>query len=178
MAVYIALLRGINVGGHKKIRMAALQAVFDDLGYPARTYIQSGNVVFKAPRQAPARLSAAIARHLLRRFGFDIDVFVRQPAAFRAVIRDNPFRDRNDTGRQYVAFLEKAPAAALAGALQALAAPPEECVVAGNVVYLYLPAGAGNAKMNNSLFERKLAVAATTRNWNTVEALLAMAEAL
>jgi len=110
MKTYIAMLRGINVSGQKKIKMADLRAHLSTLDFTAvQTYIQSGNVVFKSANATLAELEAAIRQKILDEYGFEVGVMARTPADFEAVLRNNPFADR-DLNRLYVTFLGRAPA--------------------------------------------------------------------
>jgi uncharacterized protein (DUF1697 family) len=163
---YVALLRSVNVGGHK-VPMSDLRAVFEELGYTdVRSYIQSGNVVFATKAAAPARVRSAIESELKSEFGFEIAVLLRTPAELGKVVERNPF------GKDaYVTFLEHAPARKLVEALDPGPFAPDTFEVDGREVYVRCPNGYGRTKINNTFFERKLATRATTRNWNTVALL-------
>ena len=166
MTTFIALLRGVNVGG-RKVPMSELRTLFDELGHTnVRTYIQSGNVVFEAKGQ-PARVRAAIEQALARTFGFEIAVLLRTPVELAQVVKRNPFG-----ADAYVTFLEVAPDRKLVTAIDGGAYLPDEFVVDGREVFVRCPNGYGRTKINNTYFERKLATRATTRNWNTVTLLL------
>ena len=155
---HVALLRGINVGGNRIIKMEALRAIFEEAGArDVRTYIQSGNVVFSHARPTSARFEKAIAAAV----GFDVPVVLRTAAELAALA--HPFAD--DAG-VHVMF-----AAAPLAPIARVAVPPEAYVVSGRDVYLYLPAGVGNSKLAAAL--GKLPV--TARNWRTVQQLRAMA---
>ena len=176
MPAYIALLRGINVGGHKPIKMAGLQAHFAACGaVNARTYIQSGNVVFEHREKSSARLRTILEKYLAGELGYAVPTLVIPAKDLAAIAKENP----NDTGlpefgkRMYVCFFEKAPAAAAVEAIQGLATDEERLVVKGVAAYAYYANGLGRAKLTSSVIERKLGLA-TLRNWNTVTALLAM----
>jgi uncharacterized protein (DUF1697 family) len=166
LPTFIALLRGVNVGG-RKVPMSELRTRFDELGHTdVRTYIQSGNVVFDAKGQ-PARVRAEIEQALQRAFGFEIAVLLRTPAELASVVKRNPFG-----GDAYVTFLDVQPERGFVAAIDADAYLPDEFVVDGREVYVRCPNGYGRTKINNTFFERKLATRATTRNWNTVTLLL------
>jgi uncharacterized protein (DUF1697 family) len=178
MPAYIALLRGINVGGHKLIKMADLQSHFASFGaVNARTYIQSGNVVFEHPEKSPANLRKILEKHLADALGYAVPTYVIAAKDLATIAKGNPY----DTGlpefgkRMYVAFFEKAPAAAAVDAIRSLASDEERLVVKGPAAYVYYANGMGRAKLTSTIIERKLG-AATMRNWNTVMALLAMLE--
>jgi uncharacterized protein (DUF1697 family) len=174
VAVYVAMLRGINVSGRNKIKMSDLHALFEGLGHTAvTTYIQSGNVVFTSPARA-ASLATDIEQRIARDFGFDVPVVLRTKSELSKVIAANPFA-KADLAKVHVTFLAKQPDAALVRALRDHESPPDEFRIVGREVYLHCPAGYGNTKLNNTFWERKLRVGATTRNWNTVTKLLDLA---
>jgi uncharacterized protein (DUF1697 family) len=166
LAPFIALLRGVNVGG-RKVPMGELWALFDELGHAdVRTYIQSGNVVFTAKGQ-PAHVRSTIERALQRQFGFEVAVLLRTPAELARVVERNPFG-----ADAYVTFLDGSPDKKSAAAIDANAYLPDEFRIDGREVFVRCPNGYGRTKINNTFFERKLATRATTRNWNTVTLLL------
>jgi uncharacterized protein (DUF1697 family) len=177
MSIHIALLRGINVSGHKPVKMDELRKSFETLGFKkVRTYVQSGNVVFES-EGAAAGLGGKIQERLRMDFGYEVPVLVRTAKEMEQAVRDNPLpKERGlDAERFHVTFLsDKAPRTA-AKDLAALAAKPERYRVAGREIYLYCPKGYGRSKLANAAIEKMLGVGATTRNWKTVNALLAMA---
>jgi uncharacterized protein (DUF1697 family) len=173
MPRYVALLRSVNVGG-RVLPMAGLRTAFEKHGFEdVETYIQSGNVVFTSS----SRSEAAVAKHahtaIRSTTKLDVPVFIRSPAALRKIIAAQPFVDAAPKAL-HVTFLEHAPAAALVRALAARPSPPDEFAVKGREIYLCCPNGYGRSKLNNAFFERALKTAATTRNWNTVQKLLAL----
>jgi len=167
LATFIALLRGINVGGGRKVPMTDLRALFENLGHSdVRTYIQSGNVVFRAKGSAPARVRSAVEQRIEHDFGFDVTVLLRTPAELASVLARNPYDDG-----AYVTFLDGPPARDLVAALDAAPFAPDEFQVSGSEVFVRCANGYGRTKINNTFFERKLATRATTRNWRTVSTL-------
>jgi len=167
LAAYVALLRGINVTGRNKIAMSELRPCFEALGHTdVRTYIQSGNVVFATKAGAPDRIGAAIEKSITATFGLDIAVLVRTRAELATVLKHNPFGPE-----AYVTFLDTVPARARVAALDPAAFAPDEFAVHGREVFVRCPNGYGRTKINNTFFERKLGVRATTRNWKTVTTL-------
>ncbi len=171
MPTYIALLRGINVGGNRKIPMSDLRALFDELGHTdVRTYIQSGNVVFTAKAGPPARVRAAIEKAIAGAFGFEVTILLRTPAELATAVEHNPFG-----AAAYVTFLETAADAKKVEAIDPAPFAPDEFAVHGREVFLHCPNGYGTTKLNNGLFERRFAARATTRNWKTVTTLLELA---
>ena len=174
---YIALLRGINVSGHKIIKMDELRKSFGALGLgDVQTYVQSGNVVFKAPKQSSERLSKKIREKIARDFGFSVSVIIRSSEEVRRAIENNPFLKQRaiDSSKLHVTFLSKAPEKAGLRVLEKLTAKPDQFRYSGTEVYLYCPDGYGRTKLSNNALERVLAVTATTRNWNTVNKLYEM----
>jgi uncharacterized protein (DUF1697 family) len=169
---YAALLRGINLGPRNRIAMSDLRGLVDALGAEdVRTYVQSGNVVFRSPLAA-ARLEADLAAAVRREFGLDIAVLVRSGTELAKTVAGNPFVAAGaDPAKLHVTFLVATPDRARVRALGEDDVAPEELHVAGRTVYLHVPGGYGRAKLTNAFFEKRLAVAATTRNWRTVTAL-------
>ena len=175
MATYVAMLRGINVGGHAKVAMADLRAAFAEMGFDdVQSYIQSGNVVFRSTTAATS-LPSAIEHGLDAAFGHGIKVVIRTRPQLAAVVAGNPFTGGGrDLSKLHVTFLASKPAPSRVGGLDTGAFLPDEFRVAGREVYLHCPGGYGRTKINNAYFERALGVVATTRTWNTVRTLAAM----
>ena len=178
---YLSLLRGINVSGQKKIKMADLKGLYESLGF-ARvvTYIQSGNVLFDANEADPADLQTRLEHAIAGHFGFEVPVIIRTAAELERAICDCPFDaiDVAEEGTQYlVTFLGGEPDAAGIDKLQPFVQDSESLVLRGQSVYLHCPRGYGRSKLSNSLLENKLGVAATTRNWKTLCKLQELAKA-
>ena len=174
MKTYIALLRGINVSGQKNIRMADLKAHLEELGWEGiRTYIQSGNIVFKSANGNPVELSQKIKQKLQDKYGFEVPTLVLEPPELLHIVRNNPFT-RDPAIQQdslYVTFLFDMPRADLTRKLQELKQPNEQFEFDDKIIFLYYPDGYGRAAMNNNAFEKRLKIEATTRNWKTVNKL-------
>jgi uncharacterized protein (DUF1697 family) len=170
---YIALLRGINVGGHARVPMAALRATCESIGCTGvATYIQSGNVVLASPLPAVklrTELEAAIAEQI----GVSPVVVIRTGDQITDVIGGNPFPDA-DPGHLHVAFLSEAPDEAQVAGLAGHGCEPEDLVARGADVYFYLPNGMGRAALPE-VFGRRIKIPATFRNWRTVKKLAQMA---
>ena len=177
MTVFVAMLRGVNVGARNKIKMADLEALFVGLGHTAVvTYIQSGNVVFKSPSKSSAAVAGGIEERISRDLGLDVRVLVRTQEEMAKVVRSNPFlKSGAEVARLHVTFLAAKPGADLVRAVSAFDAGVDEFGVAGREVYLHCPNGYGNTKINNGFFEKRLHAVATTRNWNSVTKLLDLA---
>jgi uncharacterized protein (DUF1697 family) len=179
MPTFIAMLRGINVTGHKIIKMEALRASFAALGFKnVQSYVQSGNLIFEAPNASIAGLSAKIEKKILRDFGHSVPVFLRTPKEMAEIIQRNPFpKDPAiDQSKLHVTFLADVAPKNAAELLQPLAAGPEQIRVVGREIYIYCPLGYGTSKISNNAIEKKLSLGATTRNWKTTNTLLAMAQ--
>lgn len=169
---YISLLRGINVSGQKKIKMAELKALYESLGL-ARvvTYIQSGNVLFDSDEADPVTVQHCLQAAIAERFGFDVPVLVRTSEELDEAIARCPFGDIDieTQGTQYlVTFLSHAPAPEHLERLQSYAHESESLVVRERLVYLHCPNGYGRSKLSNTLLERVLVVTGTSRNWKTL----------
>lgn len=178
MTTYVALLRGINVGGKNKVKMADLRALVESLGYErVQTYIQSGNIVFDSSTRSAGKVVDAISGAITRDLALDVTVLVRTAAELDALLATNPLDRRGvDTTKLHVTFLASAPAAARVRELDDVDQSPDEFAIVGREVYVHCPNGYGNTKLNNTLFEKRLGVAATTRNWRTVQTLAALIE--
>ncbi len=172
MTPYIALLRGINVGGHKKVGMAELRAFAGELGLEdARTLLQSGNLVFRhAGQTTPAALEKRLEAEAVKRLGLETDFLVRDAKEWAEVVAGNPFPEiaATDPSHLVVVFLKDAPTGAAVEALQAAIKGPEEVRVEGRHAYLMYPVDIGNSKLTSVVVEKKLGTRGTGRNWNTI----------
>lgn len=180
MPIYISMLRGINVGGHKRIKMDQLRKSFEVLGFEqVQTYIQSGNVVFKAAKFSTSVLSRRIEKQILSDFGFPVSVISRTADEMGTAISSNPFLKTRgiDLERLHVMFLSEAPATAAFKKLADLTVPPDQCRSSEREIYFYFPNGVSQSVLMKSPVDRILSVVTTTRNWRTVNQLLQMCEA-
>jgi uncharacterized protein (DUF1697 family) len=172
MATHIALIRGINVGGHHKVAMSDLRALFEEAGCrDVSTYIQSGNVVFDRAG-AKDKIEADLERRLKQATGFDLSVIVRTANEWSKVVRNNPYPGTEPT-KLIVSFLKQARPAAALRSIDVAAFAPEEFTVKGREIYLFLPNGQGRAKLPPAL--NRVQGVATARNWQTVLKLLDLA---
>ncbi len=179
MTVVISFLRGINVGGHNMIKMDALRKLYESLDLrDAQTYLQSGNVVFKAGARDLARLPKRIEDAIERTFGFRPSIIHRTSPELREVIARNPFAARRDIepSRLLVSFLASDPTLEAREKVLAMKTEPEELLMDGRELYIYYPNGMGRPKIPMVQIERALKTPATGRNWNTVQKLLEIAE--
>jgi uncharacterized protein (DUF1697 family) len=174
---YVALLRGVNVGGARRVAMADLRELVESLGHQrVRTYIQSGNVIFSTDGDgaglAETALALGIRGRIADRLGLDVDVMVRSRRDLEAILVRVPFKDA-DPKRVVIAFLSEAPTEVAVRALESIGAAPESVRVIDRVAYLNLPNGVGRSILAPQL-ERRLEVRATARNLATARTLLAM----
>jgi uncharacterized protein (DUF1697 family) len=171
MPIYISMLRGINVGGHKRIKMDQLRQSFEVLGFnQVRTYIQSGNVVFKTGKSSTSKLSKRIEERILNDFGFSVSVISRTADEMETTIANNPFLKESgiDPEKLHVMFLSDAPPPTALKKLADLTASPNQCRCFDRGIYFYLPNGVSNSVLMKSPVDRILSVVTTTRNWRTV----------
>ena len=179
MKVVISLLRGVNLGGHKQVKMSELCALYGSLGHSgARSHINSGNVVFRTGERELATVVKKLERAIEKQFGFHADVVVRTTPEMRDVIRRNPFAKRKDIepGKLLVTFLPKKLDADVSEQIRSLKPDPEELYLDGREIYTYFPDGAGRSKLFSGLSGKLLKNQGTARNWNTVLKLLEIAE--
>lgn len=176
---YVALLRGINVGGANKLPMKELAALFAAAGAKdGRTCIQSGNVVFKATGHVVAHLANTISEAIEEGFGLKVPVLLRSRAELEAVLDANPFLARASNPKAlHVMFLSDHPSDERVAALDPQRSPPDEFAVLGREVYLHCPKGIARSKLTTAWIDRALGTVATVRNWNTVNALVEMCRA-
>jgi uncharacterized protein (DUF1697 family) len=175
MSTAISILRGINVGGKRKVPMEALKKCYESLGFQnVKTYIQSGNVIFDYKGGDTQGLAEMLERGIRETFGFEVTVVIRSKEEMLRVIRGFPFTSEEEDFA-HVTFLSKTPASVPIEEIDMALGKGERFSVSGKEVYLFCPNGYGRTKLTNSLFEKKLNVAATTRNWRTVNALYALA---
>jgi uncharacterized protein (DUF1697 family) len=173
---FVALLRGINVGGKNMLPMRDLVALFERAGCAeVRHYIQSGNIVFRADGRLAARISQVVAAGIERGFRMRVPVVVRTGRELAAVARGNPFlADGGDPAACHVLFLADAPTKKQAAALDPGRSPPDAFVVKGREVYLSCPNGVARTKLTNAYFDSVLGTTSTGRNWRTVLKLTEM----
>ena len=199
MQAYISILRGINVGGKKSVKMDVLRKIYVDLGFQnVQTYIQSGNVVFCSENSSKQDLATKITEKILETFAFDVPIIILTLHELQEIIKNNPFlveilennqkenlqenQEENQKDSQkdriyfHITFLSEIPEKALFDKIKENIYQKDEFLLLGKSIYLYCPDGYGNSKLTNGFFETKLKVIATTRNWKTSLELLNMAE--
>ena len=169
------MLRGINVSGQKKIRMADLKSLYELLGFGnVQTYVQSGNVIFDSPEQDAAKLRSSIEAQIETVFGFSVPVLIRTAVDFKRIIENHPFAQEEEI-RVLVTFLYEQPEASTWSELSNYKDHVDKFVLGKQEIFLFCPGGYGKTKLSNNFFEKKLGVIATTRNWKTIHAVYQMA---
>jgi len=173
------MLRGVNVGAHNRVKMDALRSLFESLKLETpRTYVQSGNVVFRTKERSASQLAQKIQSGVERKFGFRPDVILRRSDELRRAIASSPFVKRTDLepGKILITFLAAEPGPEVPAKLASLTQYPEEFHLKGREFYIYFPNGAGKSKLPWSQVERLLKVTGTARNLNSVTSMLQIAE--
>ena len=178
MQTYISILRGINVSGHKMIKMDTLRGIYESMGFKhVQTYIQSGNVVFQGKKIQHQELEKKISKKIQETFGHEVPVLIKEAEELRGVLNNNPFlqKRKEDVSKLHLTFLSGEPEQVKIDKMKEGNYASDEFIVDGRNIYLFCPHGYGNTKLNNSFFENKLKLVATTRNWKTINELLTIA---
>lgn len=174
MNTYIALLKGVNVGGHRKTPMASLRELLSKIGFKnVKTYIQSGNVVFQTKEIPRIQLENTIAKAIHVHFGFEVSVLVKSSSDLQRIIEACPFNE-DEIKKSYFMMLHTAPSQELIQIASEKIYEGESYKIINDCLYYYSAKGMGKAKFNISYFERKLDTFATARNYNTMVKLVAM----
>jgi uncharacterized protein (DUF1697 family) len=179
MNTYVAILRGINVGGKRMIKMDALKQLFANLGFSnIETYIQSGNVFFQCKKTSEEKLASTIAKEIEKVFSFDVPTIVKNVEELKQIITNNPFtKDKKKLAEYFhVTFLATTPIKENIDSIAKLNFGNDDFTIIDKAVYLYCPNSYSNSKLTNGFFENKLKVIATTRNWKTCNELVNIAE--
>ena len=170
---YISILRGINVGGKKKIKMDDLKTLYENSGFEdVSTYIQSGNVIFTSNETSKSSIKSKLENTITQEYGFDVPIYICTHEEMKNIFKNSPFieseEEENGT-KVLVTFLSSTPTDI--DKVMSYVKEPEKLVVSNDIVYLYCPNGYGKSKLSNNFLESKLKVVATTRNWKTVKKL-------
>lgn len=177
MTVYISLLRGVNVGG-RKILMSDLKKIYLSLNYgQVKSYIQTGNLIFKSPTRETNELETEIEGKLLDKYGFSVPIFIRTVEEFEKILKNNLFSGV-DIKKIYVTFLKEIPENIPINIINNRKDDLERYHIKEREIYLFLPHGYARTKISNNFFESKLQLPATTRNWATVNRLYGLAKDL
>ncbi len=177
MNTYIALFRGINVGGKNTLPMKDLSNLLEELGYKnVQTYIQSGNVVFQSNKESPDKIAKNISASVMERHGFAPKVLLLNSAQLQDAVDHNPFETKEGKALHFF-FLDSQPAKPNLEKLTTVKAVSEKFKLHKKVLYLYAPDGIGRSKLVANV-ESCMGVPVTARNWNTVKKLAEMTEKL
>ncbi|UOB19300.1 DUF1697 domain-containing protein [Abyssalbus ytuae] len=178
MKTFILLLRGINVGGHKKIKMAELKKQLEGLKLKdVQTYIQSGNVVFKSEKNSIVALTGEIENMIKENYSFEAKALVLTKQKFEAIFNKNPYlsQKQNEQEKLYCTLFFQTPEKEKLDLLKLINTDGDEFIEGDNCLYFYYNNGYGKSKINNPVIENKIKVLATTRNWKTMTKLREMA---
>ncbi|WP_034062444.1 DUF1697 domain-containing protein [Lacinutrix jangbogonensis] len=175
MKTYIALIRGINVGGHKKVPMAILRDVLNNAGFKAvKTYIQSGNIVFQSLENNSKTIEETIQKIMESHFGFLVPIIVKTKEELQVIFDACIFSEDKKT-KSYFILLDQIPDPNIVKEIHAITFENEEFRIVNKCLYFYSSTGYGRTKFNMNSFEKKLEVNATSRNYNTIKKLLELA---
>lgn len=174
-STFVALLRGINVGGKHRLPMEELREIFEQTGCDqVRTYIQSGNVVFRAEAAALPALGPQVEAAIGDRYGFQSPVIFRSAAELDDIVARNPFTGETDEESLHVMFLRSTPSAGAVSALDPDEFAPDDFAVSGREIFLRCPNGVARSRLTSRYFDSRLETVSTVRNWRTVRTLLEM----
>lgn len=180
MSKKIAILRGINVGGRRKILMADLRQLMTDIGFmDVGTYIQSGNVFLNSNKEATdIKLAEEIEQAILDKYGFAVPVIVKSVDEIVQAVQENPFyQDKEvDIKTLHLTFLKETPSSENLAKTEAYDYSPDKFVIQDKCVFIYCEGKYHQSKLTNNFFEKKLKVPATTRNWKTVLKLMELSK--
>lgn len=174
MTTHLALLRGINVSGHNMMKMEALKAMLENIGFQnVRTYLQSGNVFVDSEEDA-AKVGFMIKQEIFKVFGHEVPTIVITKEDLEMCFKNSPFLKEKDvdTKKLYVAFVSVALKSENINDLKISQFKPDEASIDGNRIFIKYAVGAGKTRFDQKYIEKKLNVTATIRNWNTVTNLL------
>lgn len=171
MTTYIAILRGINVGGNRKILMADLKKLLSQAGFEnITTYIQSGNILFESDANA-TEIAGTVKQLIFDTYGFDVPVILRTAHEFQELFMNNPFLETAEISQLHVTFLDEIPRNELINGLSNKSFEPDEVTLIGKNAFIKCKGLYHESKFSNAFFEKNLNATATTRNWKTVAKL-------
>ena len=169
---YVALLRGINVSGQKKILMKDLRELLskNENLQNIKTYIQTGNVIFDSDLESTSQLSEIIHTYIYRAYNFKVPVITSSKSYWDEIIKGNPYLNDKTIDINHVSttILEKKPTKENIAILKTMNFYPDTYIISERIIYTVYPNGVGRSKMTNSVFEKKMETAATSRNWKTM----------
>ena len=173
---FASILRGINVGGHRKILMKDLVALYSNLGFlNIKTYIQSGNVVFDSELDS-STLETIIQAEIEKVFGIDVPVIIRNHTELLKIIESNPYSEltASNSDKLYITFLKTKPDSSRVDSIDRISFDHDVFKIIDSEIFILFEDKASNSKLTNNFFESKLKVTCTSRNWNTVMKILEM----
>jgi len=177
MTKHISILRGINVGGKRKILMADLKELYAKLGYKnIVSYIQSGNVIFDAKEKDQSKIEEKIYKAIKKVYDFEVPVVVRSAEEIEQIISNNPFTKKSEDESLHLTFLKEIPSEEHLEKIATYNYPPDKYKIEGKDVFIFCVGKYHKSKLTNNFFEKKLKVGATTRNWKTVNKLLELSK--
>ncbi len=178
MKRYISVLRGINVGGKRKIRMLDLKTLYIRMGFENPvSYIQSGNVIFDSSSEdSEKEISAKISGQILKNFGFEVPVILRTLQEMEEISVRNPFSSSAEIEKLHVTLLGEKPLETNCNYLMGNSFTPDECLLMNREIYIKCAGRYSDSKLTNNFIENKVKVSATTRNWKTFSKLLELAK--
>jgi uncharacterized protein (DUF1697 family) len=181
MTVIISMLRGVNLGPNRRVKMEALRSLYESLRLrDVRTYVQSGNVIFRTEERDIALMTKRLQKAIEKTFGFQCDVILRTTSELRGVIARNPFANRRgiEPSKLLVTFLASDPGEEARKQVRKIKTNPDELWIDGREMYTYFPNGMARPKVSWAAIEKILKISGTGRNWNSITKLLEMAETL
>jgi uncharacterized protein (DUF1697 family) len=180
MIKVVSFLRGVNMTGHNSIKMADLTTLFIKLGFKdAKTYIQSGNVIFTATNDLTTKeIALSIEESITKKFGYKVSAILRTEIDLKTIVALNPFISEIDFdhSKMAVIFLTEIPTLDQMSRIAEVDYPPDKFKIIGKEIYIYCPNGFGRTKLYTNFFENKMKVTGTARNWKTINAVLEIAE--
>jgi len=180
MTKKIALLRGINVGGRRKIIMADLRQLLEKIGFTdVKTYIQSGNIIFTHKEElSNIEIAEKIEKVIAENYEFEVPALVRTAEEWKNAINNSPFyqEDMEDVSQLHLTFLKEKPSIENQEKAESYDYPPDKFIIKNKEVYILCLGKYHKTKLSNTFFEKKLKVSTTTRNWKTVLKLLELSQ--
>jgi uncharacterized protein (DUF1697 family) len=180
MPTYISFLRGVNMTGHNSIKMADLSLLYHSLGFKEnRTYIQSGNVIFRADQSiSEEEISVKIEGAIKEKYGYNVPAMIRTSDEVKSLFLTNPYLDFQDfdPSKMAVVFLHEKITDIQLLKMRNINYPPDKYQITGREIFIYCPNGFGRTKLYTNFFEDKMGVKGTARNWKTINTILSMIE--
>ncbi|SDX24656.1 Uncharacterized conserved protein, DUF1697 family [Lutibacter oricola] len=181
MITYIALLRGINVGGKNRIKMAELKELLENISFEnVITYIQSGNIIFNSKKVNKETIQQNISKSIFDKYGYTINTLVISKKELTTIFESNPFIKKNnsvDISKLYATLFNSTPDLSETEYLENIS-NTDEFIIDNKTAYIYCPNSYGKTKLTNNIFEKKLKSPATSRNWKTITKLVELSNTI